>query len=149
MTYYWICNKSKTTVATSGAVATYLPGAPRFLMEFVLLSFRCFVSCFVYYCLSFFFCPWHCLSFFFWPWHCLSFLFWPWHCLSFLFWPWHCLSFFFWPWHCLSVFELLLMITHLVSYSRFKSTLWLMLICCLCIYIPILNKIYLLTYFNL
>ena len=106
MTYYWICNKSNTTVATSGAVATYLPGAPRFLMEFVLLSFRCFVSCFVYYCLSFFF----------------------------------------WPWHCLSVFELLLMITHLVSYSRFKSTLGLMLICCLCIYIPILNKIYLLTY---
>jgi hypothetical protein len=76
----------------------------------------------------------------------LSFFFWPWHCLSFFFWPLHCLSFFFWSWHCLSVFELLLMITHLVSYSRFKSTLGLMLICCLCIYIPILNKIYLLTY---
>ena len=31
-------------------------------------------------------------------------------------------------------------------YSRFKSTLGLVLICCLCIYIPTLNKIYLLTY---
>ena len=36
----------------------------------------------------------------------------------------------------------------LYLYSRFKSTLGLMLICCLCIYIPTetLNKIYLLTY---
>jgi len=33
--------------------------------------------------------------------------------------------------------------------SRFKSTLGLMLICCLCIYIPTLNKIYLLTYYDL
>jgi hypothetical protein len=33
-------------------------------------------------------------------------------------------------------------------YSRFKSTLGLMLICCLCIYIPTLNKIYLLTYYE-
>jgi hypothetical protein len=31
-------------------------------------------------------------------------------------------------------------------YSRFKSTLGLMLICCLCIYIPTLSKISLLTY---
>jgi hypothetical protein len=33
--------------------------------------------------------------------------------------------------------------------SRFKSTLGLMLICCLCIYIPTVNKIYLLTYHGL
>jgi hypothetical protein len=34
----------------------------------------------------------------------------------------------------------------LYLYSRFNSTLGLMLICCLCIYIPTLNKINLLTY---